>query len=213
MSATQATPNQVNTMAYKNAASVAILFLLNIIAQPALGEADLDEGRLLAYTCMGCHGIEGYRNAYPSFHVPKLGGQKSAYIESALRAYRSGDRQHPTMRAQGASMTDDDIENLAGYLAASGESQDALTAADAGGVEAAALCVTCHGAAGAAVVPAPPTLAGQHEDYLVHSLQQYKNGERSGNVMAAFATSLTEADIKKLAELYASQGGLYTLAD
>jgi cytochrome c553 len=200
-------------MAYKNTVSISLILLLGMTARPAPAQADLEQGKVLAYTCMGCHGIEGYRNAYPSFHVPKLGGQKSAYIETALRAYRSGDRHHPTMQAQGASLADQEIKDIAAYLASSGESQDQLVANDVAGSAAAALCVTCHGAEGASVVPTPPALAGQHEDYLARALQQYKNGERSGNVMSAFAAGLSDADIKMLARLYASQDGLHTLSD
>lgn len=189
------------------------LLVLGLFTHNVSSAADIEQGRLLAYTCMGCHGIEGYRNAYPSFHVPKLGGQKSEYIETALKAYSEGNRFHPTMNAQGASLTDQEIEDIAAYLAQRGEHQDTLAAEDVAGVEAAALCVTCHGAQGANVTPAPPTLAGQHEDYLARSLQQYKDGERSGNVMAAFAAGLNEADIKLLAEIYAGQEGLHTLDD
>lgn len=204
---------QLNTTAYKKAAGICLLILTSLIAHPAAADADKEQGRILAYTCTGCHGIEGYHNAYPSFHVPKLGGQKSAYIVTALRAYRNGERNHPTMRAQGAGLSDQDIENVAAYLTSAGELQDQLATDDVAGIQVAALCVTCHGSAGAGAMPTPPTLAGQHEDYLVRALQQYKGGERSGNVMAGFAAGLSEAEIDMLAQLYASQDGLHTLSD
>ena len=76
----------------------------------ALAEGDASRGESLAYTCLGCHGIEGYRNAYPSYRVPKLGGQHAAYLVAALRGYRDGSRQHPTMKAQAASLSDQDID-------------------------------------------------------------------------------------------------------
>lgn len=81
-------------------------------------EGDKDAGRAKAESCLGCHGIEGYRNAYPSYRVPKVGGQTETYLIAALKAYRSGDRAHPTMRAQGAGLSDEDIEDIAAYLAA-----------------------------------------------------------------------------------------------
>jgi cytochrome c553 len=162
---------------------------------------------------MGCHGIEGYRNAYPSFHVPRLGGQKADYIATALRSYRDENRAHGTMQAQGASLSDQEITDVAAYIGSLGTAEDSLSADDVAGLDAATICITCHGDQGSAVVPTPPTLSGQHEDYLLRSLQQYKNGERSGNVMAAFAASLSEADMRLLARLYASQEGLYTLSD
>ena len=73
-------------------------------------------GQVKADTCMGCHGIVGYTNAYPTYRVPRLGGQHATYLEIALKAYRSGDRQHPTMQAQAGSMSDQDIADLAAYF-------------------------------------------------------------------------------------------------
>ena len=192
--------------------SLAIMaFAAAFAVRPALAEGDADQGQKLGFTCLGCHGIEGYRNAYPSFRVPKLGGQKSDYIRTALNAYRDGTRPHPTMQAQASSLSDDDIENLIAWIASYGDAADSATAEQVAGVDAAQICVTCHGAAGAAVQPAPPVLAGQHEDYLAYALQQYKAGARSGNVMNAFAATLSDADIKLLAGYYASQDGLDTL--
>lgn len=80
-------------------------------------EGDAEAGRIKASTCMGCHGISEYRNVYPSFLVPKIGGQHAAYIESALKAYRSGQRSHPTMQAQAESLSDQDIADIAAFLA------------------------------------------------------------------------------------------------
>ncbi len=92
----------------------AAIFLIAMLAfaVPAAAAGDAEQGRQLGFTCMGCHGIEGYRNAYPSLRVPRLVGQRGAYIETALRAYREGTRPHPTMKAHAASLTDQDVENL-----------------------------------------------------------------------------------------------------
>ncbi|MCB1961217.1 MAG: cytochrome c [Rhodocyclaceae bacterium] len=66
--------------------------------------------------CVGCHGIPGYRTAFPSvYHVPKLGGQHPAYIVQALQAYKSGNRSHPSMQAIAASLSDQDMADLAAY--------------------------------------------------------------------------------------------------
>ncbi len=83
----------------------------------AQAEGDVEAGRIKASTCMGCHGISHYRNVYPTFHVPKLGGQHATYIEAALKAYRSGQRSHPTMQGQASSLTDQDIADIAAFLA------------------------------------------------------------------------------------------------
>lgn len=68
--------------------------------------------------CIGCHGIEGYRTAFPAvYSVPKLGGQHADYIVSALRAYKSGERAHPAMRGIAAGLSDKDMADLAAYYA------------------------------------------------------------------------------------------------
>lgn len=86
------------------------------LSLPAFAEGDVQAGREKANTCMGCHGIPGYNNAYPTYRVPKLGGQSPAYIVSALTAYKTGERPHPTMRAQAASLSDQDMQDIAAFL-------------------------------------------------------------------------------------------------
>jgi cytochrome c553 len=72
--------------------------------------------------CVGCHGIPGYKTAYPEvYHVPKLGGQSPAYLVNALKAYRSGERNHPSMRGIAASLSDKDMEDLAAYYGGTGK--------------------------------------------------------------------------------------------
>ncbi len=73
-------------------------------------------GRTLAYTCQGCHGVTGYKNAYPSFHVPRIGGQSAEYLTQALTEYKKGNRKHPTMQAQAQSFSDQDIADISAYL-------------------------------------------------------------------------------------------------
>jgi len=71
--------------------------------------------------CGGCHGIDGWRTAYPEVYgVPKIGGQHPAYIVKALQEYKSGERTHPSMRAIAASLSDQDMADLAAYYGGSG---------------------------------------------------------------------------------------------
>jgi len=81
---------------------------------PLAGNAET--GRQLTYTCQGCHGVEGYRNVYPHYHVPKIGGQSREYLVNALHEYKRGTRRHPTMQAQAQSFTDQDIADIAAFL-------------------------------------------------------------------------------------------------
>jgi cytochrome c553 len=82
----------------------------------AAAEGNVESGRDKSYTCSGCHGIPGYRNVYPHYHVPKIAGQNREYLIAALTAYQKGERPHPTMRAQAESFNAQDIEDIAAYL-------------------------------------------------------------------------------------------------
>lgn len=84
-------------------------------ATPPAADA-LARGKQLAYTCQGCHGVVGYKNAYPNYHVPKIGGQSAEYLVNALTEYRQGKRKHPTMQAQAGSFSEQDIADIAAFL-------------------------------------------------------------------------------------------------
>jgi cytochrome c553 len=85
-------------------------------AAPAL-KGDAKRGHELTFTCKGCHGVTGYKNAYPNYHVPRLAGQHEQYLINALTGYRDGTRKHPTMQAQAQSFSAQDIADIAAYLA------------------------------------------------------------------------------------------------
>ena len=189
---------------------IAIIAALLLLSGAAAAEGDAEAGAAIGYSCLGCHGIEGYRNAYPSFRVPKLGGQTATYLAIALRGYRDGMRAHPTMVAQAASMTDQEIADVAAFLASFGSD-----AVEAGGgpvpaFEKAATCAACHGQNGISVSPQWPTLAGQHEEYLVYALNQYRNGSRKDAVMGPMAAPLTDEDVRQLARYFSRLKGLET---
>lgn len=172
-----------------------------------------EHGRDLAVTCMGCHAIPGYRNAYPSFRVPKLGGQKAAYVVAALTAYREGTRPHPTMHAQASSLDDQEIADIAAWVEQAGTAAPDVDAQTPGLPEAAATCVACHGKSGVNIMPAPPILSGQHQEYLLHALGQYKEQARGMTVMNAMAAGLTDAQMEQITAFYASRDGLDTLGE
>lgn len=66
--------------------------------------------------CIGCHGMPDYKTTYPEvYRVPKIGGQNAAYISVALHEYKKGERTHPSMRAIAASLSDQDIADIAAY--------------------------------------------------------------------------------------------------
>ncbi|MEX0951235.1 MAG: cytochrome c [Gammaproteobacteria bacterium] len=94
--------------------SIACLMIGMMSAAQAAGDAEV--GRSKAETCLGCHGISTYKNAYPTYHVPKLGGQSATYIISALKAYKSDNRPHATMHSQAYDLSDEDMADIAAYF-------------------------------------------------------------------------------------------------
>lgn len=107
----------MNHSVLKVLALVAAASALPAIAQT---KGDAKAGKEKIQMCQGCHGIEGWRTAYPEvFHVPRIGGQHEAYLVSALKAYKSGERNHPSMRAIAGSLSDKNMQDLAAYYASS----------------------------------------------------------------------------------------------
>ena len=188
----------------------AAVLLVSAIAGSAQAAGDPQKGGALATTCMGCHGIAGYRNAYPSYRVPKLGGQKADYIVIALQGYKNKTRPHPTMQAQAASLSDQDMQDLAAFFASQGEPQQGAAVAAGAGKEKAAVCAACHGEAGISAAPTWPNLAGQHRDYLEQAISRYRDKARQDPIMQGQVAALTDQDIKDLAGYFSAQSGLFT---
>ncbi len=94
--------------------------MLMVVAVPIQAAGDPKAGQLKTSMCAGCHGIPGWRTAYPSvYSVPKLGGQHADYIVTALKSYKSGEREHPSMDGIAASLSEQDMEDLAVYYESS----------------------------------------------------------------------------------------------
>ncbi len=103
-------------------AACVLLALGAPLAASAAGNPD--EGRKKADTCLGCHGIPSYKNAYPTYPVPRIAGQKAEYIVAALKAYSSGERPHLTMHAQAATLSDEDMQDIAAWFEAQGGGEE-----------------------------------------------------------------------------------------
>jgi len=103
------------------AATFVVVGILAFAPLNAWSQGDPERGKVLAYTCTGCHGIPFYKNVYPTYTVPKLGGQNQEYLISALKAYRSGERKHATMQAQASTLSDQDILDVSAYFVSFGE--------------------------------------------------------------------------------------------
>jgi cytochrome c553 len=98
--------------------------MLSAVALPAIAAAqapptpgDPNKGAQKVAMCQGCHGIVGWRTAYPEvYRVPKLSGQNPEYIVAALKEYKNGNRGHPTMKAIAASLSEPDMADIAAYF-------------------------------------------------------------------------------------------------
>ena len=170
--------------------------------------------------CIGCHSIPGYQASFPEVHkVPMISGQNAKYIAAALTAYRQGDRRHPTMKGVAASLSDQDIQDLAAYYESHGKDRPAPVAkGGAASPEVQALltrgnCIACHGESLNKPIDASyPKLAGQHADYLYVALKAYQTtGKgpigRNNAIMASQVKPFTQAELKLLAAYAAGQAG------
>lgn len=95
------------------------MFVLGLgltLAGTALAEGDPVAGKAKASTCLGCHGVPGYTNTYPTYRVPKLGGQHVPYLVNAMQAYQAGHRAHDTMHAQISNLSAQDMADIAAWF-------------------------------------------------------------------------------------------------
>jgi cytochrome c553 len=171
--------------------------------QAAAPAGNAERGKAISYTCLGCHGVPGYRNAYPNYSVPKLEGQHPEYIVIALQSYRAGERSHLTMHSQASTLSDQDMRDIAAYF--SGKPLKPGNPPVGQQPEAAQVCVACHGPDGVGITPQYPSLAGQHADYIERALHDYKKGGRKNPIMGTFAGQIKDEDVKVLARYYSQQ--------
>jgi len=182
---------------------------------------DKTAGSMKVQMCIGCHNIPGYQASFPEvFKVPKIAGQNAKYIEAALVAYRKGDRKFPTMRSIAASLTDQDIADVAAFyseLGKGGEKEAARTPvtppSDVAKVLAQANCASCHGADfNSPIDPSYPKLAGQYADYLYAALKAYQTSNnphvgRNNAIMMGMARPFTHNELKTVSKYLASLPG------
>jgi cytochrome c553 len=96
--------------------AVAVLAPAAALAQGTAPAGDPIKGAQKVSMCQGCHGILGWRTAYPEvYKVPKISGQHAPYIIAALKEYKAGNRGHPSMKAIAATLSDADMADIAAY--------------------------------------------------------------------------------------------------
>lgn len=157
--------------------------------------------------CAGCHGADGNSVAPAN---PKLAGLNYEYIVKQLNNFKAGERKSAVMSGMVASLTADDMRNLAAYF--SSQQAKEATAKDQslaligqkiyrGGVQGAGVpaCASCHGPQGKGIPVQFPRLAGQHTDYVYDQLNKFRVGERANDgakMMRTIAAKMTDADMK-----------------
>jgi cytochrome c553 len=162
--------------------------------------------------CVSCHGAGGNSTIVTN---PKLGGQIDNYLHKELVDFTTPNRQHPVMTPYAKALTEDEKRNIAAYLATQKPGANAARNKDTvelgrkiyrGGVadRGVAACASCHGATGAGIPAQYPRLAGQHQDYTVAQLQNFKTGARSNSVqMTTLAKRLSDEEMKAVADYIA----------
>lgn len=188
-----------------------ILSLIGPLAPTmALGAGSAETGQAKAAICSACHGADG--NSFnPEW--PSLAGQNAAYLVSSLQAFKSGQRSNPLMTPQAATLTDEDMQDLAAYFAGNARqprAADPNKLADGerlyrGGNKESGIsaCIACHGPNGSGNGPAGyPAIGGQHAAYVAAQLRAYRSAQRTSDLnqmMRNTAARLTDAEIDAVA--------------
>ncbi len=181
-----------------------------IASQATLAQGDASAGQAKSALCATCHGADG--NSQLSIN-PKIAGQKASYIVKQLQDFKSGARVGPTMAAMVAALSDEDMEDIAAWYSSQ---QPTVGGADPEALElgasiyrsgnkdlSVAACSACHGPSGKGNEPAGfPALGGQHAEYTLLQLQQFRSGERDNDpsgMMRTVVERLTDRELQALA--------------
>jgi len=166
-----------------------------------IGDGNVDRGGELAEPCAVCHGGDG--NAAGA-DMPTLAGQDARYFTKAMQAYKDGSRQHEGMFEAVESLDDSGIADLAAYYAVQSPVRRNVRAPLTTS-EWIDRCARCHGTDGNSTDPRFPMLAGQDRTYLANALRAYIENTRSNSAMHAMSAPLSEADLRRIVDYYASR--------
>jgi cytochrome c553 len=166
-----------------------------------MGDGNADRGRALSEPCASCHGEDGNASG---IDMPTLAGQDARYFIKAMKAYRSGKRQHQPMFDAVETLDEQEVIDLAAYYA----SQEPLrrnVRVPLTTAEWIDRCERCHGMGGNSADPRFPMLAGQDRSYLINALQSYAGASRDNSTMHAMSAPLSTEDIDAIADYYSGQ--------
>jgi cytochrome c553 len=172
-----------------------------------LAFADIEAGKQKAIACSACHGVDGNS---PNGQVPSIAGQNSRYIYLQLRDFKMGRRKDPLMSPMAVNLGKEDMQDLAEYFASqkqasNGFKADGEKAAQGKTISDNALCPMCHmgGFSGQNEIP---RVAGQHFDYVVKQLKDFRAKRRTNDAgnMTSVIKGVSDEDIEKLAHYISS---------
>lgn len=176
-----------------------LLALGGVILAGGAFAADPEAGKKVANMCRTCHGIDGYAKIPIA---PHIGGESQEYLESQLLAFKTGQREHEMMSVVAASLSPEQIADVAAWYAA--HEAKATLPEGVNAEDAPQLCAACHGADGIALLPDAPNLAGETNIYIDTQLKAFKRGKRESEIMSAIVADITEAEMREIADWYAA---------
>jgi len=181
---------------------------------PAIGETLYSNGDATrgVTACITCHGPKG-QSAVGAW--PKLSAQHAAYTAKQLKNFKEGSRANPIMMGMAATLTEQDMQNIAAYLAKQSISQGVAQNKDTielgqsiyrGGIAAKGVpaCAACHSPTGAGIPAQYPLLGGQWAEYTNAQLLAFREGVRkNSSQMTTIATKLSDQEMKAVADYMA----------
>jgi cytochrome c553 len=181
-------------------------------AEDAPPAGDIVAGKAIAAGCAACHGSNGIS---PQAGIPSIAGQHASYIQGALQAYKKGVRKNESMQQAIDKLGEQDIADVAAYFASlqgfssrpsEPEAEPPVDEQDpfAAVKKLTETCAGCHGEDGNSTAAATPSLAGQHDSYLIEAIQDYQGGARAEPMMQALTKALTPGQIEDIAYFYAA---------
>jgi cytochrome c553 len=187
--------------------------VLSFSAQAQSAKPDLAKGAA-AYgnVCVACHAADGNSSTPAN---PKLAGQHPEYLIKQLQEYKSGKRANAIMQGMAATLSDDDMRNIAYWLASQKPKDGASTDKDLvklgeriyrGGIadRQIAACAGCHSPNGAGIPSQYPRLSGQHAEYTETQLRHFRDGTRGNNAqMKGVAAKMNDREIKAVSDYIA----------
>mgnify|MGYP000858937000 CR=1 FL=1 len=182
-------------------------------AAPKAAKPDLVKGEA-SYTavCAACHAADGNSSIVAN---PKLAQQHPEYLVKQLQEFKSGKRNDPVMKGMAAMLSDDDMRNVAYWLASKAakpgfsKDKDLVALGERiyrGGIadRNIAACAGCHSPNGAGIPAQYPRLSGQHADYTTKQLVEFRDGKRANSVqMTQVAAKLNDREIKAVSDYIA----------